>query len=115
MPQYAYKRCFLTVINTVEPVLGDLCHEGPPVLNDRFPRHRSFLIIMQLVNATSDHTHCSRDRCFHLLTAAGLCVVVGFEFTKYTYRRFDLIVLYMYDKVKYEEIVMPCIVIKSVT
>ena len=30
---------------TVKPVLGDVCHDWPPVLNDRCPRHGSFLII----------------------------------------------------------------------
>ena len=55
---------------TVKPLLGDLCHEQPPVLNDRFPRHRSFLIDRlipavndYLPNVTSDHTKGSCDSC----------------------------------------------------
>ena len=31
-------------VDTVEPLLCNLCHERPLVLNDRFHRHRLFLI-----------------------------------------------------------------------
>ena len=36
-----------------------------------------------LPNATSDHTVCSRDRCFHLLAVTETSFVVSFEFIKY--------------------------------
>ena len=36
-----------------------------------------------LPNATSDHTNCSRDRCFHLLAATGTSFAVSFELIKY--------------------------------
>jgi len=70
-------------IDTVKPVLRDLCHERPLILNDHFPDLN--VPAMNLTNMTSDHTKHSRKRCFHLLTVTGndvkLRIVIGQAFS----------------------------------